>query len=93
VRRYLSVSGADIAGDLTRAALRSVADGCVIQMQDLLRLPGSCRMNVPGRAAGNWGWRMLAEALDPGLATYLNEQIRLAGRTGHDLVSAPEGAP
>ena len=93
VRRYLSVSGADIAGDLTRAALRSVADGCVIQMQDLLRLPGSCRMNVPGRATGNWGWRMLAEALDPGLAGYLNEQIRLAGRTGHDLVSAPEGAP
>jgi len=27
-------------------------------MQDVLRLDNSARMNSPGKAAGNWGWRM-----------------------------------
>ena len=34
----------------------------VVPMQDVLELPGSCRMNMPGVPDGNWRWRMLPRA-------------------------------
>lgn len=27
-------------------------------LQDIMRLDNSARMNTPGRAAGNWAWRV-----------------------------------
>jgi 4-alpha-glucanotransferase len=27
-------------------------------MQDIMRLDNSARMNTPGKAAGNWAWRV-----------------------------------
>ena len=42
-----------------------MATGCelfVVPMQDVLELGGECRMNIPGVAEGNWGWRMLPDA-------------------------------
>ena len=82
VRRYLSVSGDDIAWDLIRAASRSVAGTAVAPLQDVLSLGSEARMNVPGRADGNWGWQMAADALDPGLAARLRELTVLYGRLG-----------
>ena len=32
-------------------------------MQDVFGLDSSARMNVPGRAGGNWGWRYRAPQL------------------------------
>ncbi len=34
------------------------AETAIVPMQDLLCLPGSCRMNCPGIAEGNWTWQM-----------------------------------
>ena len=45
-------------------AWATVCDLAMAQMQDFLGLDGSCRMNIPGKTEGNWGWRML-----PGEAT------------------------
>lgn len=42
---------------LIRMALASVADLAVIPLQDLLGLDNTARMNTPGTATGNWGWR------------------------------------
>ena len=42
-----------------RTGMSTASDIFVVQMQDVLELPGSCRMNVPGTSAGNWQWRML----------------------------------
>ena len=42
-------------------------------MQDLLELPGSCRMNVPGKPEGNWRWRMLPGADSKELAKKLRQ--------------------
>jgi 4-alpha-glucanotransferase len=58
VRRYLRVSGDDIAWDFIRAAFASVSRLCVLPVQDLLGLGSEARMNRPGVAGGNWGWRL-----------------------------------
>ena len=49
-------------------------------MQDLLQLPGSCRMNTPGNPYGNWRWRMLPGAADKKLAKKLKEYTELYRR-------------
>jgi len=67
-RRYLGVDGHDFAWDLIRAGMMSVADGFIAPIPDLLSLGGEARMNLPGRAAGNWGWRLASGALTPELA-------------------------
>jgi 4-alpha-glucanotransferase len=42
---------------LTEMAWSSVARHALIPMQDLLELGAEARMNIPGFAHGNWGWR------------------------------------
>jgi 4-alpha-glucanotransferase len=49
-------------------------------MQDVLGLPTDARMNLPGKAAGNWQWRLKAEALTDELAGKLADLTRLYGR-------------
>ena len=48
---------------MIRLALSSIAEIAIIPMQDLLGLDSSARMNVPGKAEGNWGWRFRAPQL------------------------------
>lgn len=64
-RRYLGVSGEDIAWDLIRAIWRSNARFAIAPMQDLLSLPSSERMNLPGTVGDNWDWRLTREQLTP----------------------------
>lgn len=80
VRRYLSTDGRDIAGDLLRCALRSVADTAILQMQDVLSLDSGARMNVPGQGDGNWSWRLVDDALNLALARRLRDQVTVSGR-------------
>lgn len=68
VRGYLGRDGNDIAWDFIRSAMMSVADMSIIPLQDVLRLGGEARMNIPGHAGGNWSWRFQPEALNDGLA-------------------------
>ena len=49
---------------LIRTGMSTGSQLFVMQMQDILELPGSARMNTPGKPYGNWRWRML-----PGAAT------------------------
>lgn len=80
VRRYLSVPDRDVPFALTRAALRSVAEVAIVPLQDLLQLGSEARMNRPGRAEGNWGWRVGPGALNPVLARAVAEQVVVSGR-------------
>jgi len=68
---------------LIRAALVSVADTAIIPFQDLLGLPATARMNVPGTADGNWEWRFSWDMLDKGLAERYRRKLELFGRCGH----------
>jgi len=81
-RRYLGVSGDDIAWDLIQTAWLSVAETAIVQLQDILALPTDARMNLPGRAEGNWGWRVRGKALTDDLAERLAALTELAGREG-----------
>ncbi len=51
-------TGADAAPELMRLAWSSPAALAIAPLQDLLNLGSEARMNVPGRADGNWRWRV-----------------------------------
>ncbi len=86
VQRYIGSDGSDIAWDLIRLGLASVANTSVQALQDVMRLGDEARMNVPGRPTGNWGWRYLPHQLHEGLAEGLGELTSTYGRR------RPEGA-
>jgi 4-alpha-glucanotransferase len=48
----------------------------------VLNLDESARMNVPGVAQGNWGWRFRAEQLTEARLQELRELTEAAGRMG-----------
>ena len=81
-RDYLASSGAAISQDLIRAVYASVADRCVIPLQDLLDLDTTARMNIPGVAEGNWGWRVRGDHLSAELAHRLRHLVRTYARDG-----------
>lgn len=58
-REYLGRRGTDIAWDLIRLGMASVADTFIVPAQDLLSLGSEARMNYPGKPHGNWRWQLL----------------------------------
>lgn len=90
VRAYLGRDGSDIAWDLMRLALMSVADLAIIPLQDVLRLGAEARMNTPGLLGQNWAWRFRAEALNEGLAGGLRFLTAVYGRLPEALKPVEE---
>lgn len=79
-RRYCARDGRDVAWDLIRLAWASVAETSIAPLQDVMSLPGSARMNTPGKAMGNWSWRFKADQLNEGTARGLRALTELFGR-------------
>lgn len=79
-RAYLGTDGHDIASVMLRAAAASVANTAIHPMQDILLLPGECRMNRPGAAAGCWRWRFDWSQVHAWHGHRLAELTRLFGR-------------
>lgn len=77
---YLGTDGSEIHWDLIRLAQASVADTAIVPLQDVLGLGSSARMNLPGTASGNWGWRCAPDALTPQLAARLATLARAYDR-------------
>lgn len=61
-QRYLGPGDEPINWKLIRVLLGSIARLAIVPMQDVLGLGSESRMNMPGVARGNWGWRMRDEA-------------------------------
>lgn len=60
-RRYINSMNSDygqLVWDIIREAYRSVADLCIIPLQDYLCMGREARLNTPGTADGNWEWRL-----------------------------------
>ena len=55
---YLGCCDDGIHWGFIRAAQSSVADLCLIPMQDVLGLGSEARMNTPSLYGGNWKWRL-----------------------------------
>jgi len=43
---------------MIRIGMQSVAKTTIFTMQDVMRLDNQARMNTPGKAEGNWAWRV-----------------------------------
>ena len=70
-----------LADSIMERVLASDADVAVVQLQDVLGLGDEARMNVPGVAEGNWGWR----ASDEDVAAAASRLAELAERSGRIL--------
>jgi 4-alpha-glucanotransferase len=80
VRRYAPLVEPDPAWEMIRLAWASVADFAIAPMQDVLSLGTEARMNLPGRPAGNWGWRFQQQQLHEGIVDRLREMTELYSR-------------
>jgi len=80
IHRYLETDGKDIAWVMIRAVMKSPADTAMIPVQDLLDLGSEARMNRPGVATGNWGWRMLPGALSLEILSRFRTLTEQSGR-------------
>jgi len=70
--------------ELIRSAWSSGAAVAVAPLQDLLGLGSAARMNIPGRADGQWRWRCPGSALHDSAWERLHELTRLSGRLAGD---------
>jgi 4-alpha-glucanotransferase len=83
VRNYVGWSSEDshgIAAALMRSAWPSAAGLTIAPLQDVLDLGAEARMNVPGRAQGNWRWRWAARAPSERAFRWLAELTSTSGR-------------
>jgi 4-alpha-glucanotransferase len=81
--RYLNLSGKDsreVSWNLIRLAWSSPAALAIAPLQDLLNLGAEGRMNVPGRAEGNWSWRCTEELLSGADFHWLRDLTKTTNR-------------
>lgn len=83
VRRYINSMNTDYGAfvwDFIREAYRSVADLCIIPLQDYLVLGREARINSPGTADDNWQWRIKPGFLSHELAGSIKKLAETYGR-------------
>ncbi|MEG4580845.1 4-alpha-glucanotransferase [Microcoleus sp. MON1_C5] len=81
VYRYLGcIDPQGIHWSLIRMGWMSVANMAIVPYQDLLGLDTDARMNFPGKAEGNWGWRYRPEALNGEVRDRLKTMTYISGR-------------
>lgn len=86
--RYLGIQGAperQICMELIRLAMMSVAETCIIPIQDYLCLDNSARVNRPGTVTNNWCWRILPDFLTAELARSIGDMTGRYGRAGRGV--------
>ncbi len=63
-----------------RLAMQSVARLALFPVQDILGYDGRFRMNTPGKAEGNWAWRLTPGALTPEIGQRLRRLTEISNR-------------
>jgi 4-alpha-glucanotransferase len=58
-------AGRVVVDALVTQAMNSMAELCMLPMQDWLQLGSEARMNTPGTVSGNWNWQFQWEQLNP----------------------------
>src|ERR1700727_2940654 len=77
---YLGQAVDGIHWAFIRAAQGSVADLCIIPLQDVLGLGTEARMNTPSLHDGNWKWRFATGQFSPELAAKLAHLAEVTDR-------------
>jgi 4-alpha-glucanotransferase len=93
LQQMLGVKDAAIVWAMIRAALASKANTAIVPAQDLLELGSEARMNLPGIAKGNWGWRLQAGVLNEKLANRLRSLTMEYGRLMDGNLATPARFP
>lgn len=70
----------DVPAAMWRLVLGSPASTAMLPMQDLLGLGSTARMNTPGRAHGQWRWRMGPNALRIASAASIRALVTASAR-------------
>lgn len=78
---YLNINRKkDIPDAIIRLAYGSIANTAIFQLQDILHLDNSARMNLPGTLGGNWRWRMKKGEFTDEHAEKLAKLVEVYGR-------------
>jgi 4-alpha-glucanotransferase len=86
VKAYLSPAKKDVVWAMICAVEASVADVCIVPVQDVLDLSSEARMNVPSSSGDNWSWRCPEGALTSEIAHRL---AAIAEVTDRDIPPEP----
>lgn len=70
----------ELSWDFILLAMRSVANTCIIPLQDYLGIGSSGRINTPSTLGENWKWRMEKGVLSKDLLERMREVARITGR-------------
>ncbi len=70
----------EVVSEMMIAALSSVANTCVLTMQDLIGLGKEARMNIPSTVGNNWKWRATKEQFSEEARSFLSFYTKLYGR-------------
>ena len=82
-RRYVNSMDSNYGGlvwEIIREAYRSVADLCIIPIQDYIVKGREARMNCPGSQGENWQWRVKPNFLSQELAGSIRKLAEIYGR-------------
>jgi 4-alpha-glucanotransferase len=80
--RHPPGAGAGVPSALMELAWSSRAALAIAPLQDLLNLGNEARMNVPGRAQGNWLWRSTEQMLSDPAFEWPRELTKTSNRLG-----------
>lgn len=86
-RRYMNVSGNDVAWDMIRLAFSSSAQLAIVPLQDVMRLGAEHRMNIPGTMNANWSFSFRFDLWTEDCTNGLLYLSRLFGRNGTQLAA------
>ncbi len=78
--KFIPARSEEVPAALMRLAWNSVAALTIAPFQDLLRLGAEARMNLPGRAEGNWRWRSTEEMMSLMAFQWLQELTETSQR-------------
>ncbi len=89
-RRYVNSMNTDYGAfvwDIIREAYRSVANLCIIPIQDYLCKGREARINTPGTSEGNWQWRLVPNFLSDDLSRSIKLMAETYSRIPQPVVS------
>lgn len=78
--RYVGLDGvkdSEIPWYFIRLAMQSVADLCIIPVQDYLCLGSEARINIPSTVGDNWRWRMNLKEFDSSLCERIRSMVEV----------------
>ena len=77
---FIGCSEHEFMASFIRMAYSCSAQLCILPMQDILWLGEGHRMNIPGKADGNWSWRFTEDMLDPHRLAMIRRFAEIYGR-------------